>query len=244
MGLPLGDSIPTGQNASEVILPATVTGLGTSGAILSQGNSQPTDFAVLHASYVVSHTGGSVQSVIANWRMTQSSVKRRSTTFGQAMIACVSERVHETPSSTSPSRHVGRFVQAIREAVGTNSAGAPLPQPLMWSAYVQYAGIPRAIPPVGPMHRLQPKWIGLVTEWTTPINVRSSRLSWVKTIRQVQRPNCPPLSASQLRVALLVKSTAFSMSMFRPGFRPRYNWCHSAGRCGGNPSGRWPVRCF
>jgi len=136
-GSPLGDSIPTGQNASGVILPATVTGLGTSGAILSQGNSQPTDFAVLHASYVVSHTGGSVQSVIAN--------SRTDTIISQSPLNNVwagYDRLiwsgSQTPSSTSPSRHVGRFVQAIRETVGTNSAGAPLPQPLMWSAYVQY----------------------------------------------------------------------------------------------------------
>jgi hypothetical protein len=136
-GSPLGDSIPTGQNSSGVILPATVTGLGTSGAIVSQGNSQPTDFAVLHASYVVSHTGGSVQSVISN--------SRTDTIISQSPFNNVwsgYDRLvwngSQTPSATSPSKHVGRYVQAIRQTVGTNSSGAPLPQPLMWSAYVQY----------------------------------------------------------------------------------------------------------
>ena len=36
-GSPLGYSIPTGQNSSGILLPATVTGLGASGAIFSQG---------------------------------------------------------------------------------------------------------------------------------------------------------------------------------------------------------------
>jgi hypothetical protein len=136
-GSPLGDAVPTGQNYSGVLLPATVTGLGTSGAIFSQANSQPTDFAVLHASYVVSHTGGSVQSVISNTRtdtiISQSPLNNVWSGYDRLVWSGT-----QTPSVTSPSRHVGRYVQAIRQTVGTNSTGVPLPQPLIWSAYFQY----------------------------------------------------------------------------------------------------------
>jgi hypothetical protein len=136
-GSPLGDSIPTGQNSTGVMLPATVTGLGTTGSIFSQGNSQPTDFAVLHASYVVSHTGGSVQSVISNSRtdtiISQSPFNNVWSGYDRLVWSGP-----QTPSATSPAKHVGRYVQAIRQTVGTNAAGTPLPQPLMWSAYVQY----------------------------------------------------------------------------------------------------------
>lgn len=136
-GSALGDSIPTGQSSSGVILPATVTGLGTSGAIFSQGNSQPTDFAVLHASYVVSHTGGSVQTVIANSR-TDTIINQSPMNNVWAGYDRLVWSGSQTPSSTNPSKHVGRYVQAIRQTVGTDSAGAPLPQPLMWSSYIQY----------------------------------------------------------------------------------------------------------
>jgi hypothetical protein len=136
-GSPLGDSIPTGQNSSGVILPAAVTGLGTTGSIFSQGNSQPTDFAVLHASYVVSHTGGSIQSIISNSR-TDTIISQSPYNYVWSGYDRLVWNGSQSPSATSPSKHVGRFVQTIRQTVGTNSAGAPLPQPLMWSAYVQY----------------------------------------------------------------------------------------------------------
>jgi hypothetical protein len=136
-GSPLGDAIPNGQSPAGIMLPATVTGLGTSGAIFSEANSQPTDFAVLHASYVVSHTGGSVQSVISNSRtdtiISQSPLNNVWSGFDRLVWSGP-----QTPSATSPSKHVGRYVQAIRQTVGTNSTGNPLPQPLMWSAYFQY----------------------------------------------------------------------------------------------------------
>jgi hypothetical protein len=136
-GSQLGDSIPTGVSSSGVILPATVTGFGTTGAIVSQGNSQPTDFAVLHASYVVNHVGGSTQSVISNSRtdtiISQSPYNNVWSGFDHLVWNGT-----QTPSASSPSKHVGRYIQAVRQSVGTNSSGNPLPQPLMWSAYVQY----------------------------------------------------------------------------------------------------------
>lgn len=136
-GSALGDSIPTGVNSSGTMLPATVTGFGTTGAIFSQGNSQPTDFAVLHASYVVNHAGGSTQSVISNSRtdtiVSQSPFNNVWSGFDRLVWNGT-----QTPSATNPSKHVGRYIQTVRQFVGTNGAGSPLPQPLMWSIYAQF----------------------------------------------------------------------------------------------------------
>jgi len=136
-GSQLGDSIPNGLISSEITLPATVTGLGVTGAIFSQGSSQPTDFAVLHTSYVVNHTGGSAQSVISNSRV--------DTIVDQSPFSHVWSGYDrlvwngtQTPSASNPSRHIGRYIQTIRQTVGTDSSGNPLPQPLMWSNYVEF----------------------------------------------------------------------------------------------------------
>jgi len=136
-GSPLGDSIPTGLISSGIMLPATVTGFGTTGVIFSQGNSQSTDFAVLHASYVVNHLGGSTQSIISNSRtdtiINQSPLNNVWAGFDRLVWSGT-----QTPSAATPSKHVGRYTQTIRQSVGTNTAGSPLPQPLMWSSYVEY----------------------------------------------------------------------------------------------------------
>jgi hypothetical protein len=136
-GSPLGDSIPTGLNPSGITLPAIVTGLGATGAIFSQGNSLPSDFAVLHASYVVNHTGGIVQSVISNSRtdtiITQSPLNNVWSGYDRLIWNGT-----QSPAVSTPSKHVGRYIQTIRQSVGTNTSGSPLPQPLMWSSYVEY----------------------------------------------------------------------------------------------------------
>jgi len=136
-GSPLGDAIPTGSNPSGTILPATVTGLGTTGAVFSQGASQPSDFAVLHASYVVNHTGGGTQSVISASRSDTVISATPSNNVWAGFDRLVWEGI-QTSSASTPSRHVGRYVQTIRQFVGTTSSGNPLPQPLMWSAYFEY----------------------------------------------------------------------------------------------------------
>jgi hypothetical protein len=136
-GSSLGDAIPTGVPTSGTLLPATVTGFGSAGAIFSQGASQPSDFAVLHASYIVSHSGGSTQAVISNLRNDTVITQSPSNNVWAGYDRLVWEGT-QTPTATTPSRHVGRYVQTIRQSVGTNSTGGPLPQPLMWSAYVEY----------------------------------------------------------------------------------------------------------
>lgn len=136
-GSPLGDAIPTGVGSSGVVLPAVVTGLGATGAIFSQGYSQPTDFAVLHVSYVVNHTGGVTQSVISNSRTDTIINQSPFNNVWSGYDRLVWEGVQD-PSTGSPSMHVGRYIQAIRQSVGTNSVGNPLPQPLMWALHVEY----------------------------------------------------------------------------------------------------------
>jgi len=136
-GTQLGDAIPGGAISGGPALPATVTGYGSTGTTVSQANSQSTDFAVLHASYVVNHLGGSVQSVISNSRtdtiINQSPFNNVWSGYDRLVWAGT-----QTPSATSPSRHVSRYIQAVRQTVGTSSSGSPLPQPLMWASYVQY----------------------------------------------------------------------------------------------------------
>jgi hypothetical protein len=136
-GTQLGDAIPGGAISGGPVLPATVTGYGSTGTTVSQANSQSTDFAVLHASYVVNHVGGSVQTVISNSRtdtiINQSPFNNVWSGYDRLVWAGT-----QTPSATSPSRHVSRYIQAVRQTVGTSSSGSPLPQPLMWASYVQY----------------------------------------------------------------------------------------------------------
>ena len=135
-GTPLGDAIPGGGATPGVILPALSSGVSGTSATLSQGASEATDFSVSHVSYVVNHSGGASQTVISNSRTDTviSGSPYNNVWSGMDRLVWTGS---QTPSSTSPSRHVGRYVQAIRESVGTGSSGNPLPQPQMWSGYFQ-----------------------------------------------------------------------------------------------------------
>ncbi len=242
-GSPLGDAIPTGQNSSGVILPAAVTGLGTTGSIFSQGNSQPTDFAVLHASYVVSHTGGAVQSVISN--------SRTDTIISQSPYNNVwsgYDRLvwngSQTPSATSPSKHVGRYVQAIRQTVGTNSAGAPLPQPLMWSAYVQYldtTGNPSSWTNASVTTEMD--WIG------NGVDDANQRLILSLVLGQNNTAGAAAELSTAVGVSIASGSTGkvyrvFNVNVPIFNINSRYNRCHSALWCSSGSSGCRPRYCF
>jgi hypothetical protein len=136
-GSPLADAIPSGANANSFVLPSTVTGLGTTGAVYSQGSSQSSDFAVLHAAYVVNHIGGTSQTVISNSR-TDTIINQSPLNNVWAGFDRLTWSGTQSPSSSTPSKHVGRYIQTIRQSVGTDGAGNPLPQPLMWSSYVEF----------------------------------------------------------------------------------------------------------
>ena len=136
-GTALGDAIPDSSGNIINYLPAIVTGLGATGTILSAGTSQANDFAVLHTSYGVSHTGGGTQSIISNARhdtvISQSPSNHIWATVDQLVWNGI-----QTQSAANPSKHVGRYIRTVRQSAATDTAGTPLPQPMMWSAYVEY----------------------------------------------------------------------------------------------------------
>lgn len=136
-GSSLADAIPTGAGVAGATLPALVTGSGSSGRVVSQAGSQATDFAVLHASYVVNHAGGGTQSVISNAR-TDTIINQSPFNHIRSGMDRLVWNGTQTPSVTSPSRHVGRYVQTIRQTAGTDSGGYPLPQPQLWAQHAEY----------------------------------------------------------------------------------------------------------
>ncbi len=136
-GSSLVDAIPTGAAAGGTSLPAVVTGSGSTGQVVSQAASQATDFAVLHTSYIVNHAGGGTQSVISNAR-TDTIINQSPFNHVWSGMDRLVWNGTRTPSAASPSKHVGRYVQTIRQAVGTDGNGQPLPQPLLWAHHVEY----------------------------------------------------------------------------------------------------------
>jgi hypothetical protein len=65
-GTPLSTSIPGGGPASN-FLPGIVAGNSGQSAEISQNGSQPGDFAVLHSSYIVNHSGGPTGGVVSEY---------------------------------------------------------------------------------------------------------------------------------------------------------------------------------
>ena len=64
-GTSLADAIPNGAGAASLTLPGLVVGNNAQSAEVSQGSSQPTDFAAFRAAYVVNHTGGPTTGVVS-----------------------------------------------------------------------------------------------------------------------------------------------------------------------------------
>lgn len=135
-GTPLASSIPTGTNPTAFGLPGIVVGNTVTGSEISLAGSQPSDFAVLHSSYIVSHTGGNTGSVIANAR-TDTIIYNSPNDFVWGGLDRLVWAGTQTPTASAPAQHVGRYVQTIRGAIGTNSAGVALPQPQLWAACLE-----------------------------------------------------------------------------------------------------------
>ena len=136
-GTPLADAIPTGGTATGISLPATVSGYGKSGIVVSQSTSQNSDFAVLHSSYVVNHTGVGAQSVLTNSRTDTVITSNPHNHIWSGFDRLVWSG-SQTPLSNSPAKHVGRYVQVTRQSAGTDATGNPLPQPMMWGMFAEY----------------------------------------------------------------------------------------------------------
>lgn len=137
-GTPLASAIPSGTNPVAFTLPGLVVGntAAGAGAEVSLAGSFSTDFAVQHSSYIVNHVGGGVGSVIANAR-TDTLIYNSPNNYVWGGLDRLVWTGLQTPSASTPAQHVGRYVQSIRQTIGTNSSGAPLPQPQIWAACLE-----------------------------------------------------------------------------------------------------------
>jgi hypothetical protein len=140
-GTSLANSIPGGGSPANNYLPGFVVGNSGISVEVSQNGSQPTDFAVSHSSYIVNHTGGPTGgAVIANTR-NDTIIYNSPANFVWGGIDRLLWCGSQTPSGTSAAEHVGRYVQTIRQNVGLDSTGKPLPQPNLWAACLEYRDI-------------------------------------------------------------------------------------------------------
>ena len=140
-GTPLANSIPGGGSPASNYLPGIVVGNSGLSVEVSQNGSQPSDFAVSHSSYIVNHTGGPTGgAVIANTR-NDTIIYNSPSNFVWGGIDRLLWCGSQTPSGTGAAEHVGRYVQTIRQNVGLDSSGRPLPQPNLWAACLEYRDI-------------------------------------------------------------------------------------------------------
>ncbi|MBN8906413.1 MAG: hypothetical protein J0H99_07260, partial [Rhodospirillales bacterium] len=138
-GTALASAVPTGTNPAPTNLPGVVQGHSSSGVEFSRSNSSSTDLAVLHSSYVVGHAGGS-NAVIANAR-TDTLIYNSPSNFVWAGLDRLIWTGIQAPTRTTLVQHVGRYVQTIRQTTTTDSNGAPLPQPELWAACLEYRDV-------------------------------------------------------------------------------------------------------
>ena len=137
-GQSLADAIPGGTAPASLVLPGVVVGNSKVSEEVSQGASQASDFAVSRSAYIVNHTGGpTTGSVSANTR-TDTIIYNSPNNYIWGGLDRLLWCGVQTGSSGTPAQHVARYVQTIREAVGTSSTGAALPQPQLWATCLQY----------------------------------------------------------------------------------------------------------
>ena len=119
-------------------MPGLVVGNNAQSAEVSQGSSQPTDFAAFRAAYVVNHTGGPTTGVVSANARTDTIIYNSPNNYIWNGLDRLIWCGIQTGSSSAPAQHVGRYVQTIRQSVGTNSSGTALPQPQLWSGCLEY----------------------------------------------------------------------------------------------------------
>ena len=136
-GTPLAAAIPTGGGPSTLTLPGFVVGNTLSGLTTSQGSSQSTDFAVNQSSYIVNHSGGTNGTVISNARV-DTIIYSSPGDYVWGGLDRLIWAGTQTPSAATPARHVGRYIQTVRQASTTGSNGSYLPQPQLWGACIEY----------------------------------------------------------------------------------------------------------
>jgi hypothetical protein len=136
-GTALADAIPGGDASANLVLPGVAAGNSRASVEVSQGASQATDFAVSRSAYIVNHTGGATGSVSANSRVDTIIYNSPNNYIWGGLDRLLWSGV-QTGSSQTPAQHVGRYVQVLRQNVGTDPSGNPLPQPQMWATAFEY----------------------------------------------------------------------------------------------------------
>ncbi len=137
-GTSLADAVPSGTGPASYSLPGIVVGNSGQSAEISQNGSQPSDFAVLHSSYIVNHTGGPTGgAVIANTR-NDTIIYNSPNNFVWGGVDRLLWCGSQTPIASSTAEHVSRYIQTIRQNIGTDASGNPLPQPNLWAACLEY----------------------------------------------------------------------------------------------------------
>jgi hypothetical protein len=119
------------------VLPGTVLGSSLSGLTTSKGSSQPTDFAVNQASYIVNHTGGTAGVVASNSR-TDTIIYNSPGNYIWGGIDRMLWCGIQTPTGAAAAQHVARYCQTVRQAAAIGSNGQALPQPQLWAACLEY----------------------------------------------------------------------------------------------------------
>jgi hypothetical protein len=137
-GTSLADAIPGGAGPASMVLPGVVVGNNSASAEVSQGSSQSTDFAVSRSAYIVNHTGGPTTGVVSANSRTDTIIYNSPNNYIWGGVDRMLWCGVQTGSASAPAQHVGRYIQTIRQAVGTGSSGAALPQPQLWAACFEY----------------------------------------------------------------------------------------------------------
>lgn len=135
-GASLAVAVPNGTGPASLVLPGAVVGNSAACLEISQGGSQPTDFAVLHTSYIVNHNGGPIASVSTASR-NDVIIYNSPNNYVWGGLDRLIWSGTQTPSAATPAQHVARYMQAIRATIGTDSTGKPLPQPQIWAACLE-----------------------------------------------------------------------------------------------------------
>ncbi len=137
-GTPLANGIPGGGSPANNYLPGIVVGNSGQSAETSQTGSQSTDFAVQHSSYIVNHSGGPTGGAVITNTRDDTIIYNSPNNYVWGGVDRLVWCGTQTPSATYTAEHVGRYVQTIRQTIGTDTSGKALPQPHLWAACLEY----------------------------------------------------------------------------------------------------------
>jgi len=128
-GTSLAAASPTGNGAASLSLPGLVIGNSKVANETSIGHSQSSDFAVNHSSYVVAHGDGTAMQIATNHRV-DTVIYNSPGNFIWAGFDRMIWAGTQTPNAARPAEHVGRYIQTVRQEVGTSSSGGAAPATL------------------------------------------------------------------------------------------------------------------